>query len=335
MDNFAIFILTHGRPDRQHTLKQLLGCGWTGRTYLVIDDEDKTAARYRELYGDAVLTFSKAEVAAQTDEGDNSGDRRVILYARNACFDLARKVGVRYFLQFDDDYTNFGYRYDKSLVYRFTNPRTTLTDAIGVMLDYFKSAPFTSLAMSQGGDHIGGGRGVDSIRMRRKAMNSFLCDTERPFRFVGRLNEDVNTYTSLGARGALFGTIMQFYINQVVTQAGAGGMTDVYASNGTYYKSFYSVMYAPSCCRIATIASPTEDHDGYPRIHHLIDWERAAPKIVSERVRKPRTATALSGGMAAIGDGPAERPPGAENGTVGEGTRSRRRGDRRAVTGGA
>ena len=41
-DDFCVFILTHGRPDRVITYKTLLNAGYTGRVYIVIDDEDKT-----------------------------------------------------------------------------------------------------------------------------------------------------------------------------------------------------------------------------------------------------------------------------------------------------
>ena len=50
-DSFAIFILTHGRPDKVLTLTLLEKCNYTGKWYLVIDNEDKTADRYYELYG--------------------------------------------------------------------------------------------------------------------------------------------------------------------------------------------------------------------------------------------------------------------------------------------
>lgn len=300
MDDFAIFILTHGRPDRQKTLATLKNYGWKGRTYLVIDDEDKTADQYRQTYGDMVLTFSKAEVAAHTDEGDNTGDRRVILYARNACFALAKQVGVRYFLQFDDDYTGFRYRFNSRLEYTTcVYARSTLTTAIAAMLDFLKATPFASIAMSQGGDHIGGQNNgyVDTIQMKRKAMNSFLCDVERPFKFVGRINEDVNTYVGEGLRGVLFGTLMQLALEQTQTQAGSGGMTDVYVANGTYRKSFYTIMYAPSCATIAAMGSPEADQDAHYRIHHRVDWERATPKILREGVRRVR-GDALRGGGA-------------------------------------
>lgn len=59
-------------------------------------------------------------------------------------------------------------------------------------------------------------------------------------------------------------------------------MTDVYLDSGTYLKSFFSVMYMPSAVKIKMM--------GYieKRLHHHVDWNKAVPKIVSEKYRKPR-----------------------------------------------
>ena len=59
-DSFAVFILTHGRPENVLTLATLNRCGYTGKWYMIIDNEDKTADRYYELYGkEHVIMFDK------------------------------------------------------------------------------------------------------------------------------------------------------------------------------------------------------------------------------------------------------------------------------------
>ena len=63
--NFCAFILTHGRPDNIITLKSLERTGYTGRVIILIDNEDDSADRYRELYGDMVYEFDKADVATR------------------------------------------------------------------------------------------------------------------------------------------------------------------------------------------------------------------------------------------------------------------------------
>ena len=46
-NGFVAFILTHGRPDRVLTYEKLRKHGYTGKIYIVCDDEDKTLPEYR------------------------------------------------------------------------------------------------------------------------------------------------------------------------------------------------------------------------------------------------------------------------------------------------
>jgi hypothetical protein len=76
---------------------------------------------------------------------------------------------------------------------------------------------------------------------------------------------------------------MQAFVNQEVTQANKGGMTDLYVDSGTYIKSFYSVMYSPSCVQIGLMGDPRGER---ARIHHKINWHKTAPKILREEWKK-------------------------------------------------
>lgn len=94
------------------------------------------------------------------------------------------------------------------------------------------------------------------------------------------VNEDVNAYVTLGHRGLLFLTFFNVRLNQTPTQASSGGLTEIYLDQGTYLKSFYSVLYAPSCVKVSWT--------GYvnPRLHHRVAWNNAVPKIVRECWRR-------------------------------------------------
>lgn len=269
--------VTHGRPEKVYTYNLLRKSGYTGKVYIVVDDEDATRGSYVDLFGDQVLTFSKNEIASRFDEADNFGDRRSIFYARNACFELAKKVGCRYFIELDDDYTEFQFRVGKNLDrdYRLI---TNIDLILEAMLEYYESIPAATIAMAQGGDFLG--QSGNAAWLKRKAMNSLICSTDRPFAFVGRINEDVNTYTSLGRRGELFLTVGAVQLLQKQTQANSGGMTELYLSTGTYVKSFYSVMYAPSCVKISLMGS------SHQRIHHRVSWNNTAVKILDEKYKK-------------------------------------------------
>ena len=281
-DDFAAFILTHGRPDNQRTLRTLAASNYTGRWYLVVDDEDVTLPEYLERYGaERVLTFNKPAIAATFDEGDNFGDRRAIIYARNACFQLAKQIDVRYFIELDDDYNWLGHRMTPDNEMSSPCPRVLDADkAFEALVQFLIDVPYLStVAFAQGGDFIGGT--PPKRALPRKAMNTFVCDTQRPFQFRGRINEDVNTYTEQARAGLLLLTYPRIYIDQSDTQSSAGGMTDLYLASGTYVKSFYTVMYAPSCATINMMGGGRA-----LRLHHRVDWNAAAPRILSESVRK-------------------------------------------------
>jgi len=283
-EDFCAFILTHGRPDRVHTFKTLQRSGYTGKVFIVIDDEDKTEAEYRKRFGDRVLQFSKEAIAKTFDEGDNFEDRRTITYARNACWDLARQVGVRYFIQLDDDYTNFIIRHNSRLEYHSGIVNKQIDGMLTALVEFYESIPAVTVAMSQGGDHIGGGGiegkgGQGNPSLRRKCMNTFICSTDRPFQFRGRFNEDVNTYTVLGRQGHLLLTVVQAQVNQVATQSSEGGITELYKKFGTYVKAMTTVCHSPSCVQVGVMGDPRSPHY---RIHHKINWHNTAPKILRE-----------------------------------------------------
>lgn len=277
---FCAFILSHGRPDKVKTLNTLRKCGYTGDVYIVVDNEDKAKDEYFRLHQN-VIVFDKIAEAEKTDEGDNFQDRRAIIYARNASFEIARKLGYEYFIQLDDDYMRFDYRFDSKGFY--IQKRILNLDAVfECLVDFLSRTPFASVAIGQGGDYVGGSEctQMKSIRTKRKAMNSFICKTDNHFRFCGKINEDVNTYTALQRSGLLFLTFLQVCLEQMQTQKNSGGMTDIYLDSGTYIKSFYSIMYAPSCVKISSVGHVE------PRIHHRVDWNAASPLIIPEIYKK-------------------------------------------------
>ena len=271
--DFAVFILTHGRPDNVKTLRLIRARGYTGKVYFILDNEDKTINKYIENFGiENIKVFDKKYMADNVDEGNNFDNRKVIIHARNYCFELAKELGITYFVQFDDDYYSLGYRYIEG-----EKKINNLDKVFELMLNFYKSCNITSICFSQGGDHIGGFSG---IKLKRKAMNSFFCSTERPFKFIGSINEDVNTYTTLGSRGKLFFTFTNINLSQGDTQSSKGGMTDEYALSGTYVKSFHSVMMHPSSVKISMMNAK------HKRIHHSIKWINTTPMIIEEKYKK-------------------------------------------------
>ena len=89
--DYCVFILTHGRPNNVLTYKTLQKCGYNGDVFLVVDDEDETAQQYYDNFGiQNVFIFNKRELADNIDEANNFDNRKVIVHARNYCFQLAK-----------------------------------------------------------------------------------------------------------------------------------------------------------------------------------------------------------------------------------------------------
>lgn len=279
-DDFAIFIMSYNRAGNIATLRTLEKANYTGRYYIIISDDDPQMDKYISIYGDKLCIFNKDEIEPMFDTYDNGGSKSCIIYARNYCFLLAKELGLKYFLQFDDDYIELAYRYPKDGKLKICNIRE-FDEVVDASIDFLEDTGALTVAFAQHGDFIGGlNNDFLQVRVKRKAMNSFFCKTDNPFVFSGRINEDVNSYIGLGKTGGLFLTFCDVSLKQKHTQQNKGGMTDTYNEGGTYLKSFYTVLANPSC----TVVAPMGDK--HIRFHHRINWNNAVPKIVSSRYKK-------------------------------------------------
>lgn len=283
-DDFAVFILTHGRADHVVTYNTLKRMNYTGKIIILIDDEDSQADRYRLNFSNMpnteVVQFDKKARARLTQTADNLDERNSVIYARNECFAVAQERGLSYFLELDDDYGGIYFRYPKDGILKadFVQDFDSVCES---MIRFLDSSKACTVCFAQGGDFIGGLEKYNNWGNKsRKAMNSFFCCTARPFNFLGRMNDDVNSYVTLGSRGHLFWTIKEISVNPAQTQAVEGGLTDMYLKYGTYVKSYYAVIFNPSCVKVDSMGWTRR------RIHHKVYFDNAVPKILSENIKK-------------------------------------------------
>lgn len=108
--DFAIFILTNGRPDIQLTYDTLLKSGYTGKIYFVCDDEDITLNRYKEKYGKDVIVFNKQKEFERTDTFINTDEKRAVVFAKNYVVMKAKQMGLKNYVMADDDISAFHYK---------------------------------------------------------------------------------------------------------------------------------------------------------------------------------------------------------------------------------
>lgn len=277
----AVIIPTHGRPDLVYTERSLRRSGYTGDIYLLCDDEDELLGEYRKRYGDKVIVFSKDDYAGRFDKMDNFGNKACVVYARNAIWDAAKSLGLRYFVVADDDYFAFEYRTTESGGYYAKNIRN-LDDVFGAYIAFLQSTKVSTICFAQGGDYIGGAENNNvrsGFKHSRKMMNLYFFAVDRPLEFKGTINEDLTSSITEGVIGKVIISSFMNSITQSATQSNMGGLTEIYLELGTYVKSFYSVMAAPSCVKVAEMGNTSS------RLHHRVSWRHAVPKIVSEGLR--------------------------------------------------
>jgi hypothetical protein len=284
MLNYAILIPTYKRPDNVITLKTLKEANYKGKVYLIVGDDDETLDKYKKIYGDMVIEFSKQKIRPYIDMLDNFKKTKAVVYARNVMFSIAKNLGLDYFCVLDDDYDRFKLR----RVFK-TNKKDILRDfklldvsgVIEKSFEYLHNTPsLDCFAWSQSGDFIGGADTFEKINGKRKIMNAFFFKTNTPIRFMGSINEDLNSSVYEGQRGKVFFTIHDVSINQKDTQQNSGGLTDIYLDMGTYVKSFYSVIVAPNCVKVSAMGNNDL------RLHHRVNWNLACPKIIREKHKK-------------------------------------------------
>lgn len=274
-DDFAVFIITHKRPDNQMTLKTLKKGGYTGKIYFIVDDEDPTIPEYIKLYGEEnVKIFHKTN---NFDLGDNLLDHKgVPVYARNECFGIAKELGLNYFVQLDDDYHRIDLRYVDGGKLRAKNIND-FDRLFSSMVDFLQIDPIYCVAFAVDGDFIGGVKGKYSDGLYRNARNSFFCRADRPFEFLGRINEDVTTPAYNNMLGRLFFTNMHVRVMLYDHEKNKGGSTEQYKDVNLYWNYFYPVLFVPSAISIVC---------GRKGFIKSVKWDSLTPKILEERWRK-------------------------------------------------
>lgn len=109
---YAVFICTHGRPNRQSTLQALREAGYLGMIFLVLDDEDDTAQGYVKYENDhtKILVFNKQEWIDRSETGIPEDIRSTVLYAKNFCEHMASDIfNLDAYILADDDLLKFYY----------------------------------------------------------------------------------------------------------------------------------------------------------------------------------------------------------------------------------
>lgn len=246
-DDFAVVILSYGRPECS-TYHKLRDIGYTGKIYIILSDDDSTIDEYFKRYNKDILHVFHKDSFIEDTEDNFDGPDSVVLYARNECLRLVKKLGLSYFCMMDDDLSYIKgrpYKGDKITTYSIKN----LDYVFEKYIEFIESSNISGVSFGFLNSYIGGNWKVKRVDRNIYAIYILKVDDYIPFR--GRYLEDVtfNDLNCVNDRVFLQIPIVQ-NVYKVYNSKNRlkqnGGNQDSYRKFNDYVMKFYALMSNPS-----------------------------------------------------------------------------------------
>lgn len=279
----AIFILTHGRPYNQKTLKTLNHLGCTEKIYLVLDDQDSTVQNYIDEYGaDNIIVFNKNHYVHTTDTGLYEPVFKFAVYARNAIEDIAVDMGLDYFVMLDDDITNIRLRYVDDGSMRTSQTQGYITPILYRCYEYMDKADIGCLSLGFGNMYMQGCKALEVGSPRQRVcVLTFIRSVRHPIRWRLNMVEDLITSIDASMRGYVWLQFLPLQVDVCMSEGLVkGGNSDAYNEFGRFRLNSFPILVYPSSNKLRFV----NDH-----------WvtstciNTAIPKIISSSYRKEVT----------------------------------------------
>lgn len=279
---FAVMICTHGRPYKQLTLQTLRKSGYTGKIYLIVDNEDDTVSELSsvaETFNAEIKMFDKEYYFQTMDKGTIDNHRACILYAKGFCEDFAKSLGLDAFIIADDDMTGFRHRYCEGDVLKSTKIRNTLDEVIIAYVDFMLKLNLSTIGFGFVSCFY---QGVNALNYEQ------MLKYRIPYNFIFRncnhivdwkswFGEDVVTATYYNMIGQLWLTVPLVQQDILPISTAVGGMREIYADNSSVKLTMQNLKYLPS--ELSTYC-----HRG--TFKATIQHDRAYPMLISGRYKK-------------------------------------------------
>lgn len=281
LNDFAVFICTHGRPDVQITHDTLLGAGYTGKIIFVVDDEDNTVEALKANYPVIqVMQFNKQAMIDISPTVSFPPIRKTILYAKNACEAFAKELGLTSFVIADDDLTSFRYRYvdgDSIKSLRITRNFDAVLEAYN---EFMLSNNMISLGFGIAQYYFNGVTCMtDNLWKWRIPYTFVFRNASKSLLWQSDYGEDIITSISYATAGeyAMCCPMVQQDTKPLATTA--GGMAELHTVVSSFKLSEYGYLY-----------HPTAEKPVYYKDHWMasIKRDKAFPKLVSSIYRKEK-----------------------------------------------
>ena len=279
---FAVFILTHGRPHNQLTVKSLQDVGYTGEWYLVVDDQDDTFNEYVKVWGvDRVIVFHKDHFIRHTDVGLQVPVPKFAVFARNAIEHIAKYMGYQTFMMLDDDITKIRIRLPEGNSLKSYQINGQFDAIIENSVNYVLDCDIACMGLGFCNLYIGGVENFNKENPRQRlCAEAFIRNTSHPISWRLNMVEDLITSIDAAMNGDVWFQFLPIQCEIKMSEGAVdGGNSDVYRQLGMYRISFMPVIAYPSSnavrCSKKSWASTTSP-------------DKCIPKILSSRYRKER-----------------------------------------------
>lgn len=280
-EDFAVFICTHGRPYAQHTLKKLLSTGYTGKYYLVLDDQDDTIQSYIDEYGaDNIIVFDKNHYINSMDVGSSNPPYKCIVYAKNACEDIARDMGLSVFVIADDDVVSFRYRWPEDNVLKSMEVKSNIDEILDAYCDALLTMNISTASFGVPSHYFLGVSSItnEKVQSMRIPFQFVFRNTAHKVDWISGFGEDIITAVRYNQLGQFWQVLPQVELSTLPLATGSGGMLDTYKSLSSFTRAMYNFIFSPTGIKFY------QNKDGM--FKPAIRYGSTTPKVVSPKFRK-------------------------------------------------
>ena len=276
-NKFAVFILTHGRPHNQVTLETLRRLGYTGKVYLVVDNQDETLTEYANIYED-VICFNKEIFINDTETGLSLPEPKFAVFARNAIEDIALYDGYDAFMMLDDDITNIRVRFPDGNRLKSYSLKSCFNEVIDLCVEYVINQQIACMGLGFCNLYIGGIENFEKENPRQRlCAEAFIRNTKYTVKWRLNMVEDLITSIDGAVNNQVWFQFLPLQVDIRMSEGVVdGGNSDVYRKLGKFKVNFMPI-----------IAYPSSNIMRYGK-----DWavtttpDTCVPKIISSSYRK-------------------------------------------------
>lgn len=274
---FAVFIITHGRADRVETYDTLRRCGYTGRIFIVVDNEDTQLSKYLIRFND-VLVFNKQMRINATDTIMSTDIRSSAVFARNTVEHYAKHFGLHAFAVFDDDITSLRYRWIEGSVIKSKSISCNMDSIFELYSDFIIQSDITATSFMDVMFYVNGVQGIDDrICKSRYFYQIYIRNTSHDVEWLGIMNEDHITEIITASRGKFWWALPYITYDAVNMDKLEGGNKSNYEKLSSFKRSFLATVVSPNSCGLRVVKDKF-------KIKNIPD--NCTPKVISSRYKK-------------------------------------------------